>query len=183
MPTNPVSTVQLATPAPASAVISALTREHAENLRVWKTYTDTDKVCKQKILSLVPEVYYRTPKKKYTAYAGVTCLTLLTHLHSEYGRLTSQDIDEIDKRMKSQISRDTEFEAFVHQIEDGQEAVALQNPYTDIQIVTITKNLIESTGLYTMDCHEWNRTDKAQKTWVNFKVHFFAGIQGKQGPV
>ena len=23
-----------------------------------------------------------------------------------------------------------------------------------------------------MDCREWNRTDTAQKTWVNFKVHF-----------
>ena len=68
-------------PPPAAAVISALTREHVENIRVWKTYTDTHKVCKQKILSLVPEVYYRTLKKKYTAYAGVTCLTLLTHLH------------------------------------------------------------------------------------------------------
>ena len=90
VPTNTGSTVQLATPAPAAAVISALTREHAENLRVWKTYTDTDKVCKQKLLSLVPEVYYRTHKKKYTAYAGVTCLTLLTHLNSEYGRLTSR---------------------------------------------------------------------------------------------
>ena len=55
--TNHGSTVQLATPALAAAVISALTREHAENLRVWKTYTDTDKVCKQKLLSLVPEVY------------------------------------------------------------------------------------------------------------------------------
>ena len=146
MPINTGSSVQFATPNPAAAVISALTREHAGNLRVWKTYTYTDKVCKQKLLSLVPEVYYRTLKKKYTAYAGVTRLTLLTHLHSKYGRLTSQDIDKIDKRMKSQISGDTEFEAFVQKIEDGQEAVALQNPYTDIQIVTITKNLIESTG-------------------------------------
>ena len=23
-----------------------------------------------------------------------------------------------------------------------------------------------------MDCREWNRTDDAQKTWVNFKEHF-----------
>ena len=61
--------------------------------------------------------------------------------------------------MKSQISGDTEFEAFFQKIQDGQEAVALQNPYTDIQIVTITKNLIESTGFYTMACREWNRTD------------------------
>ena len=97
VPTNPGSTVKLATPAPAAAVISALTREHAENIRVWETYTDTDKVCRLKLLSLVPELYYHTLKKKYTAYSGVTCLTFLTRLHSEYGRLTSQDIDEIDK--------------------------------------------------------------------------------------
>ena len=142
MTTNPGSTVQLATPAPAAAVISALTREHAKNLGVWKSYTDTDKICKQKLLSLVQEVYYRILKKKYTAYAVATCLTLLTHLHSKYGRLTSQDIEKIDKRMKSQISGDIEFKAFVQHIEDGQEAVALQNPYTDIQIVTIAKNLI-----------------------------------------
>ena len=105
-------------------------------------------------------------------YAGVTCLTMLTRLHSKYIRLTIQDIDDIDKRMKIPISGETEFEAFVQQIEDGQEAVALQNPYTDTQIVTIATNLIESTCFYTMDCREWNGTDNTQKTWVNFKVHF-----------
>ena len=128
VPTNTGSTVQLSTPAPASAIISSLTREHIENLRVWKTYTDTDKACKKKLLSLVPEVYYCTIKKKYTAYARVTCLAMLTHLHSEYMRLTNQDINKIKKRMKSQISRETELEAFVQPIEEGQEAVALQNP-------------------------------------------------------
>ena len=74
--------------------------------------------------------------------------------------------------MKIPISGETEFEAFVQKIEDGQEAVALQNPYTDTQILTIAENLIESTGLYTMDCREWNRMDNMQKTWVNFKVNF-----------
>ena len=74
--------------------------------------------------------------------------------------------------MKSQISGETEFEACVQQIEDGKEAVALQNPYTDIQIVTIAENLIESTGFYTMNYREWNRMDKAQKIWVNFKLIF-----------
>ena len=123
------------------------------------------------------EVYYRTLKKKYTAYTGLTLLTMLTHLHSEYRRLTSQDIDKIDKRMKIQIIGDTEFEYFVQQIEDRQEAVALQNTYTDIQIVTTAKNLIESTSFYTMDWREWNRTDKAQKTWVNFKVHFLQAFR------
>ena len=74
--------------------------------------------------------------------------------------------------MKISITGETEFETFVQQIVDGQESVALQNPYTDTQIVTIAENLIESTGFYTMDCREWNRTDTTQKTWVNLKVHF-----------
>ena len=43
---------------------------------------------------------------------------------------------------------------------------------TDTQIVAIAETLIESTGFYTMDLREWNRTDNAQKTWVKFKVHF-----------
>ena len=90
-------------------------------------------------------MYYRTLKKKYTAYAGITCLTLLTHLHSEYGRLMIQDIDNIDKRMKISISGEIEFETFVQQIEDGQEAVVIQKPYTNTKIVTITEKLIEGT--------------------------------------
>ena len=77
---------------------------------------DTDKACKQKLLGLIPEVYYLTLKGKYTAYAGIMCLTLLTHLHSEYGRLTSQDLDDIDKRMKIPITRESEFETIVQQI-------------------------------------------------------------------
>ena len=104
---NPRPTVTIPTPAPASAVISSLTREHSKNLRTWKTYTDTYKAFKQKLLCLFTEVYYRTLQKKYTAYAKITCLTLLTRLHSEYRRLTSQDIDDIDKRMKISITGET----------------------------------------------------------------------------
>ena len=95
---------------------------------------------------------------------------MLTHLHIKYERLTSQDIDDIDKRTKSEMSGDTEFEAFVQHIEDGKEDVALKNPYTDIQILNIAENLMESTGFYTMDCREWN----------HFKVNF-CGHSGKKG--
>ena len=31
-----------------------------------------------------------------------------------------------------------------------------------------------------MDCREWNRTDNAQKTWVNFKVHFTRSFRENQ---
>ena len=31
-----------------------------------------------------------------------------------------------------------------------------------------------------MDCREWNRTDNAQKNWVNFKVHFSRAFRENQ---
>ena len=65
--------------------------------------------------------------------------------------------------MKISITRETEFETFVQQIEDEQGEVGLHNPYTTTQIVTIAENLIEGTGLYTMDCRKWNRKDTTQK--------------------
>ena len=76
----------------------------------------------------MPEVYYLTLNKKYTAYAGVTCLTLINHLHSKYGRLTGQDIDDIDKRMKIQISGDTEFEAFSNKLRTDRKPWPFKTP-------------------------------------------------------
>ena len=31
-----------------------------------------------------------------------------------------------------------------------------------------------------MDCREWNRTDNAQKTWVDFKLHFLRVFREKR---
>ena len=41
-------------PPSADAVISALTQEHAENIRVWKTYTDTEKALLSATTFVVP---------------------------------------------------------------------------------------------------------------------------------
>ena len=70
VPINPGSTVPIPTPAPASAIVAALTREHKENLRAWKTYTDTAKAYKQKLLGIVPELFYRTLKKNTQRMQG-----------------------------------------------------------------------------------------------------------------
>ena len=43
--------------------------------------------------------------------------------------------------------------------------------------MTVAENLIESTGFNTVDFREWNLTDNAHKTWVNFKVHFLRAFR------
>ena len=52
------------------------------------------------------------------------------------------------------ILGDTHFEDLLLQIEDAQEAIAIQNPYTNTQIISITFNLIKKTGYYEQGCKE-----------------------------
>ena len=74
--------------------------------------------------------------------------------------------------MKEPISRETLFEEFVEQIEWNQEAVAVQNPYSPAQIVSMAYANIEKCGLYQEDFRKWSRKTQSEKTWVNFKAHF-----------
>ena len=70
----------------------------------------------------------------------------------------------------------------MQQIKAGQEAVSLQNPYTDTQMLTIAENLIEITRFYTVDYCEWNRTNNAQKLGLTSK-HIFRVHLGNTGTV
>ena len=74
--------------------------------------------------------------------------------------------------MKNPINGETLFEDFIEQIEWNQEAVAVQNPYTPTQILSMALNNIRKSGLYTEDCREWDRKPANTKTWATFKIHF-----------
>ena len=74
--------------------------------------------------------------------------------------------------MKEPISGKTLCEEFVKKIEWNQEAVAVQNPYSPAQIVSMAYANIEKCGLYQDDFREWSRKPRLDKTWSNFKDHF-----------
>ena len=74
--------------------------------------------------------------------------------------------------MKADISGDTIFEDLVDQIEDNVDAVALQNPYTSAQIVSIAFTIVDRSGFYADDCRDWKRKPSTSKTWPNFQAHF-----------
>ena len=56
------------------------------------------------------------------------------------------------QKMKEPISGETLFEEFVEKIEWNQESVAVQNPYSPAQIVSMAYANIEKCGLYQDDC-------------------------------
>ena len=171
-PINPGPTAIIPNPAPAAAVIGQLTREHAENHRVFLEYATTDAACKKVIMSLIPDVFYRTLKHNHTGYATVTSLEILSHLWSEYGQLSDFEFQQNDLKIKTPITTETHFEDLVSQIETGRNTVVNQNPYSDPQIVSIAYTLIDTIGVHIDGCREWRRKNAVDKTWTQFKTHF-----------
>ena len=80
--------------------------------------------------TLVPEAYFLSFNNKYTGYANVKCLDILTQLWTTYGVLQDFEVQEDDFRMKQPITAETLFEDFVEQIHTAVDVVSTQVPYT-----------------------------------------------------
>ena len=171
-PVHPGATPLIPDPLPPAAAIGVITREHAEDSRVFREYHNVDKACKKVITRLVPEIYYKSLKNRYTGFSGNSSLEILTHLWTEYGEISEDHVRSNDGALKREITGETHFETLVAQVEDHVEAVAIQNPYTPAQILTIAYNLVKDTGYYDDGCKEWKRKDATDKTWTNFKTFF-----------
>ena len=88
----------------------------------------------------------------------------MTHLNSEYAELEEEDIQELDRKIKELIYGETLFEEFVEKVEWNQGAVAVQNPYSPAQIISMAYANIDKSGLYQDDCHDWSHKPRSEKT-------------------
>ena len=55
---------------------------------------------------------------------------------------------EKENNKKKEIPGDTHFEEFLQQIENAQEMIAIHNPYTNEQVLSVAFNLVNETKLY-----------------------------------
>ena len=83
---------------------------YTENMWVFNKYYSVDKACKKLIFTLIPEAYFRSFKNKYTWYANVKCLDILSHLWTTYGSLQGFEVQENYVRTKQTITDETLFE-------------------------------------------------------------------------
>ena len=151
--------------------ISEIVRQHSEQLRIFNEATRTDQALKQQLLGAYNEMYTRGLRNIHTGYSSVTTLTLLTHLYTSYGRITTMDLDTNDTQMRTPYDATQPIECLFEQIESGQEFAAAGNaPIPDTTLVNIAYLLLFKTGMYRDACRDWNRRATADKTWTNLKA-------------
>ena len=171
-PTNPgqVFVIPLGSTGPQ---IAALDANHKIQVRIWKEFLVVEKSLKQQLLRCVNEIYYRTLRNRHTGYAIVSTRDIITHLYTQYGNMTSQDLQENDLKLKIPFNTPQPIELLYNQIEDAVElSDAELIPYIAQQVVAIVYSLIFSTEQLTDACRDWKRTLSGHKTWANFNLDF-----------
>ena len=101
------------------------------------------------------EMYYRTLRNRHTGYAIVKTRDIITHMYTEYGNITPQDLQENDTNMKISFDVSLPIKTLYNQIKDTVElADARQTPYSAPQVVAIAYSLVFATGKLTEACRD-----------------------------
>ena len=106
-------------------------------MHLFNEYHAVDRACKNFISKLIPDKFYKSLSSRIIGFAKVTSLEILTHLITEYVEFEEEDIQETGWKIKEPISGETLYEKFVETIEWNKEALAVQNPYSLAQIVSV----------------------------------------------
>ena len=78
-----------------------------------------DNAIKQLLIAAVEDKYIRTLAHKYTEYAAVTSLQILTHLKTTYGKIDEGMLEDNLETMKTDWDPNDTFETLIEQIENA----------------------------------------------------------------
>ena len=160
-------------PGATAAQIQLLMWTHAKNKCEWRECENVESALMKQLISSIDPIYLRAQRNHHTGFANILLLDLLTFLFTSYEQLMPQQLQKNVETLNKQWDPNMPFETLIDQIEDAIEMAAAGNqPITDPQIITSVYTNVFNTGLYFDDCKMWDWCPEAEKTWLNFKMHF-----------
>lgn len=158
---------------PTGPQITEANRIHLSAQKAFQRYHDADKALVRLIIAATPPAYIDALNDPDYGYATVTCLTMLEHLKTTYGRITIAEKDANYQRMTTPWHPPSPIETLFTQLALGARlAAAGGEPLNDTQVARIGYNLILQTGLFPDACREWRLKDELLQTYAAFKTHF-----------
>ena len=132
---------------------------YRQNVMIFKENHDTDKARKVFIMYAIYETYIHALQDRYVGYVNVTTLYMLTHLYTNYMRITPNYLQENIKIMKAPWEPNQLCDTLVGRVTDRMEYVSAGgNMYSLGQFLMIAYNVVFN-------------TKETGKIWENFKTH------------
>ena len=131
---------------------------------------------KTQLQNSIPPEYWAGLLVPGTGLATIDIQAMYQYLYANYGQITDADLELNRKRIVDQFDFASQtMETYFQRIYDAQQLTTnAGRPYTDAEIVGIAYLNIERSGMYPLDCREWEMRPQADKTYVNLRAHFIA---------
>ena len=146
---------------------------HAAQMDQWRQMVNAEGILKQECLGS-PEVnYFKGKRHAYINYANHILAGLIQNLYDDHGTISPMDIEEIDQKMKQELSLLDPVVDLFEKIEEGVEfAEAANTPITGGKMANIAFLLIPRTRGMKKSCEQWEYMQVGMKTWQAFKDQF-----------
>ena len=174
-PFTPPNDPGTAPPDPTGLTAIQLTeaiRQYNLEREEFKTFCEFQIILVSMITNSCPEKYLTALKDPITKFRRCTPLSLLQHLWTDYGTITSQDLTVNYTCMTAQWTPPTPIEDLFLQLRDGQEFATDGNEtISDSQLLRLCYENINKTGLFNDALKVWRAKPAINKTYLLFCVY------------
>ena len=134
-----------------------------------------DNALKLIIVESVNPLYIQELSHQYTGFLGVTTHDIITHLLTQYRKITAADLDMNRKTMSEPYDPSLPIDVFFKRIDDAiQYADDGKVPFTKPQILQMVYHAVSASGMFQDACKEWRKRTALFQTWPLFKIFFAA---------
>jgi hypothetical protein len=163
-----------------AAQITETNRQYEITRNEYSLYINTNQALKNFVLNNVPHRFLAAKRHPITQFAQVSTLALMTHLWTQYGRVTTDDLIANAERMNAPWTPPTPIESLYEQLIEGKSfALKGNEQINDSTLVRIGYNLIKSTGLFEVACRQW-RQSVTDHSFSNFQSFFTSADEDRR---
>ena len=161
--------------------IAETNRQFKEDQATFKLYRDVDRTLRNQLIEAVHEFYIRTLKHERTGYGSLTCMEILDHLWTTYGRIEKEELEVNNERMKQAWNPPTPIESLFTQLEEGiLFAAAGGEPLLESTVVRWGATIFQDSNAFPEECKDWRKIDANTHTMDLFKTHFRAAEKDRR---
>jgi len=167
-PGNPPNVAGLTSPQ-----VHARLMTYNHRINVYDVHITVRNDLRRMILEAVDEQYLKPLEDANMGYADVAPATMLSHLFTNYGTITQDDIEANRKKLSDTWNPETPIEDIWVRITQVRAfATATGENIPEAAAVRLTLAVFESTGVLTNGIDKWRDKALADQTLANFVTHF-----------
>jgi hypothetical protein len=153
--------------------IQATTSDHKAALAHFQVANLVKATLMHQLLEAVPETHIAELRDAQMGFSNVSCLGILTHLHTTYGIVTPEDLKINLKNLSRQWGPEQSLSDLWDQIKKCQDfAAGTAEPISDATVLQTTIDNLEDSVAFIHDVRDWRKLPPAQQTLAALKLHF-----------